>query len=67
MVKLHTFSVGGMGSIPGWETDPTYCEHSRKKKKKRRIKKVVLKSHSKEVLDFKEVTLVKVHSLPKRH
>ena len=39
MVKLHTFSVGGMGSIPGWETDPTYCEHSRKKKKKKKNKK----------------------------
>lgn len=63
MVKLHTSSVGGMGSIPGWETDPTCCEHSRKKK--RRIKKVVFKSHSKEVLDVKEVTLVKGHSLSK--
>lgn len=50
-LKLHTSSVGGIGSTPGWKTKIPHAVSTARKKKK----KVVLKSHSKEILDVKEV------------
>ena len=50
-LKLPMSSMGGIASISGWKIKIPRAVSTAKKKNK----KVVLKSHSKELLDVKEV------------